>query len=183
MATKVAMMQINSEFSGQWYLPYASGLLESYAKKHLPYPERYEFATPIFRREKVADIVGKLKESDLLGTTLYSWNEQLSLQSIEKLKREKPSILAVCGGPQVPRAERPWEIEAFHRKYPFIDLLVHGAGEKPFLEILKSGLGGNWETLPSVSFVKSGGEFVKTAQAADLKDLDETPDPFLTGVF
>lgn len=183
MPTKVAMMQINNEFSGQWYFPYASGLLESYAKKHLPNPENFEFFLPIFRREKVADIVSRLKSADILGTTLYSWNERLSMKAIEQLKREKPSILVVCGGPQVPRAERPWEIEAFHRKYPFIDLLVHGAGERPFLEILKNGLEKDWHALPSVSFINEDGEFVQTNQSDDIKDLAEVPDPFLTGVF
>lgn len=37
---KVALVQINNSFSGQNYLPYAAGLLQSYTQKYAKKPER-----------------------------------------------------------------------------------------------------------------------------------------------
>lgn len=183
MAIKVGMMQVNTEFSGQWYFPYAAGLLESFGKRHLSDPQSYEFLTPVFRRESIANIVERFKRADIVGATLYSWNEQFTMKSLQTLKHKRPSILIICGGPQVPRADRPWEVEAFHRKYPFVDILVHGAGEGPFLEILKAGLNGARETIPSVSFRNSSDMIIQTKPGKDFDDLSEVPDPYLTGVF
>ncbi len=182
MPTRVGLVQINEEFSGQWYFPYAAGLLEAYARRHLPNPDGYEFLPTIFRRERVAEAVARLKSADIVGFTLYSWNEQLSMRIVERLKRERPSTLIVCGGPQVPRYDRPWEVEEFHQRYPSVDLVVHGAGEVPFLEILQHGLSG-WDSLVSVSYRVSDGTILRASPATPFTDLSMVPDPYLAGVF
>src|SRR4029453_12567729 len=143
----------------------SAGILQAYAQRHLRNPEQYEFLLPVFRRDRVADAVWHLKSADIAAFSVYSWNERLSMAMAEALKRERPSTLIVCGGPQGPRPARPWEIEAFHRRYPFIDLAVHGAGEKAFVEILERGGDGNWETLPSVSFLTARGGLVQTERS------------------
>ena len=48
--TRVGWIQIGESFGSQFYLPYAVGLLESYARGHLHHPDRYAFLTPIYRR-------------------------------------------------------------------------------------------------------------------------------------
>ncbi len=180
---RVGCVQINAEFSGQCYLPYSAGILQAYARRHLRNPEAYEFLLPVFRRDKVADAVAHLDSADIVGFSVYSWNERLSMAMAEALKRKRPSTLIVCGGPQVPRHDRPWEIEAFHRRYPFIDLAVHGAGEQAFVEILERGRDGRWETLPSVSFLNERDALVQTARSPALKDLTGVPEPYLEGIF
>lgn len=180
---KVGLVQINTEFSGQWYFPYAAGLLEAFAKRHLPNPEDYKFLPPVFRHGRVADTVAQVGSPDVLAMSLYSWNERLSMGVAEAIKRKRPSTLVVCGGVQVPRYDRPWEVEEFHQKYPFIDLVVHGEGERPFLEILQHGCDGDWEILPSVSFRDRHGRIVRTTRCEDFKDLSEVPDPYTAGVF
>ena len=180
---RVGCVQINAEFSGQCYLPYSAGILQAYARRHLPRPEQYDFLLPVFRRDKVSDAVAHLESADIVGFSLYSWNERLSMAMAEALKRAHPSTLIVCGGPQVPRHDRPWEIDAFHRRYPFIDLAVHGAGERAFAEILAHGLDGKWDSLPSVSFLDGRGTLVQTQRAPGFKDLTEVPEPYLEGIF
>lgn len=182
MSTCVGLAQINTEFSGQWYFPYAAGLLQAFAQRHLPDPARYEFLPYVFRHGRAADAVAQLKSADIVALTLYSWNERLSMQIAATLKRERPSTLIVCGGVQVPRQNRPWEVEAFHRKYPFVDLAIHGEGEQPFLEILERGRDGTWDTLPSASFLDHG-QLVQTKPCEEFKDLSGVPDPYLAGVF
>jgi radical SAM superfamily enzyme YgiQ (UPF0313 family) len=180
---RVGCVQINTEFSGQCYLPYSVGILQTYAQRHLPDPQKYEFLLPVFRRDRVADAVEHLKSADIAGFSLYSWNERLTMAIAERLKRLRPSTLIVCGGPQVPRSDRPWEVQAFHERYPFVDLAVHGAGEHAFVEILKSGRDGKWESLPSVSFLDGRGKVVQTEWSPAFKDLSEVPEPYLEGVF
>ena len=180
---RVGCVQINAEFSGQCYLPYSAGILQAYARRHLRSPQVYQFLLPVFRRDKVADAVAHLDSADIVGFSVYSWNERLSMAMAEALKRKRPSTLIVCGGPQVPRHDWPWEIEAFHRRYPFIDLAVHGAGEQAFVEILERGRDGRWETLPSVSFLNERDVLVQTARSPALKDLTEVPEPDLEGIF
>jgi tRNA A37 methylthiotransferase MiaB len=180
---RVGCVQINAEFSGQCYLPYSAGILQAYAQRHLARPEQYQFLLPVFRRDKVADAVAHLGGADIVAFSLYSWNERLSMAMAEAVKRTHPSTLVVCGGPQVPRHDRPWEIEEFHRKYPSIDLAVHGPGERAFVRILEQGLDGRWETLPSVSFLDGRGTLVQTERDPGFKDLTEVPEPYLEGIF
>jgi radical SAM superfamily enzyme YgiQ (UPF0313 family) len=180
---RVGCVQINAEFSGQCYLPYSAGILQAFAQRHLTNPKQYEFLLPVFRRDRVADAVHHLRTADVVGFSVYSWNERLSMAMAEALKRTRPSTLVVCGGPQVPRHDRPWEIAEFHRRYPFIDLAVHGAGERSFVEILERGRSGQWETIPSVSFLDSRGVLVQTPRDPGFKDLTEVPEPYLEGIF
>ena len=115
--------------------------------------------------------------------SVYSWNVRLSLAIAEALKRQRPEVAIVLGGPQVPRRDRPWEIEAFLREHPFVDLLVHGAGEEAFVEILQTPRGHGWDHLRSVSFMSARGHVVTTPARPGLKDLNSIPSPYVSGVF
>lgn len=178
---RVGLIQINTQFSGQCYLPYSVGILQAYVQRHLPEPPH--FLMPVFRREPLADIVDRMKGADLTAISLYSWNERLSMAVASALKRQRPSMLIVCGGPQVPRADRPWEVREFHNAHPYVDLVVHGPGEGPFLRIVQHAHAGRWDTLPSVSFIDDSGRLVQTPLSPGFKDLSEVPEPYLPGVF
>ncbi len=178
----IGLVQINSGFSGQHYFPYSVGVLQAYAGAHLATPDAYEFLLPLYRRLPVADAARALRAADMVFFSLYSWNVRLSLAIADAVKRERPEVTIVVGGPQVPRRDRPWEISAFLRDHPFVDLAVHGAGEETFVEILESSSREDWDRLSSVSFVAN--ELVKTAPARPaLKELDAIPSPYVAGVF
>lgn len=205
MKTKhiIGLVQINSGFSGQHYFPYSVGILQAYAEKNLPEMERFEFLPPIYRRIKVAEAVKQLEFADIVAFSVYVWNVNLSLAIAAELKRLKPETLVVFGGPQVPRHDRPWELEAFFRNHPFIDLAVHGAGEKPFAAILEHGISGNWSKIPSLTFSVRNPlfnsseinslnihplpgfeeKFHQTELAPSFKELTEIPSPYLSGTF
>ena len=80
-------------------------------------------------------------------------------------KFRNPSLQVVLGGPQVPD-----NTQGFFELYPFVDVLVHGEGEKALLEVLQKELYPGVETrytnLPSQR----------------LSNLDELPSPYLSGV-
>ena len=50
----VGLVQINNSFSGQCYLPYAVGLLQSHLEANLVDHGRYRFLLPVFVRRPVA---------------------------------------------------------------------------------------------------------------------------------
>jgi hypothetical protein len=114
---KVGLVQINNSFSGQSYLPYSVALLESYVRRHAKDPASFEFMLPIFNRLKVDAAVEHLSEADVVGISLYVWNEKLSLEIARRLKARKPDIVIIVGGPQMPDRSEPFLREhTFHRR-------------------------------------------------------------------
>ena len=75
----------------------------------------------------VKDAINIYFKADIVGFSLYSWNEQISLLIAKKLKAINKNIKIIFGGPQVPN-----NAEEFLRNYKFIDYVVHGEGEKVF---------------------------------------------------
>jgi len=95
----IGLVQINNAFSGQNYLPYSTGVLQAYVEGHAPDPARYRFLVPVFKRERVEAAVEHLMEADIVGLSLYVWNEKLSLAIAKRLKERKPEIIVLVGGP------------------------------------------------------------------------------------
>lgn len=160
------------------YLPYSVGLLQAYAQKYSPRPERYEFLLPIYRPLPVAEAVEQLRGAHLVGFSVYIWNIRLSLAIARTLKQLQPETVIIFGGPQVP--DHP---EEFLRENPFIDLVCHGEGEQVFLSILENLPARSWELTPSISYLREDGAFVSQPRITRLKDLSVIPSPYLEGVF
>ncbi|HUA66947.1 MAG TPA: cobalamin-dependent protein [Candidatus Saccharimonadales bacterium] len=175
---KIGLVQINNSFSGQSYLPYSVALLQSYISRHHPAPQTVQFLLPIFSRMNVDVAVDKLSEADLVFFSSYVWNICISSEIARRLRERHPRIGIVFGGPQVPdRAEQ------FLREHPFIDLVVHGEGEKVALEIVQAWKDKDWNRLAGVSFLTADGQFHHKLKGERIKDINVVPSPFLTGIF
>lgn len=175
---KIGLVQINNSFSGQSYLPYAVGLLQTYAQSQHPAPETLEFLLPIFHRVRVEDAVEHLINADLVLFSTYVWNIRISSEIAKRLKARKPNIGIVFGGPQVPdRAEK------FMRDHPFVDLAVHGEGERVTLDLLMHWKDRDWSKLSGVSYLAADGKYVNSPKGERIKDINIVPSPFLAGVF
>src|SRR5688572_27753385 len=98
----VGLVQINNSFSGQNYLPYSVGLLQTYVQQKAVEPARYRFLPPLYKRVRIADAVASLLGADLVGFSTYVWNGRISLEIARRLKVAKPGIVIVFGGPHVP---------------------------------------------------------------------------------
>lgn len=175
---KVGLVQINNSFSGQNYLPYTSACLRSYVEVNAFNPGRYIFLPFIYKRMAISHIVENLKEADIVGFSTSVWNANISLEVARRLKKLKPNIIIIFGGPQVP--DKP---EVFLRKYTFIDVVAHNEGEKIFLEILEHFPECEWINIRGVSYIDKDLTFVKTAPVQRMKDLEQLPSPFLNGIF
>lgn len=178
MPIKVGLVQINNSFSDACYLPYSVGCLQAYAKHHAKTPEYFDFIDHIYQRIPVDKAVEALENADIVGFSLYVWNQELSLAIARKLKRRNPNTLIVLGGPQVPDHS-----ESFLRANPFVDLACHGEGERIFLDILENYQSKDFSHIKSISYLDKGGGFVKCPQIKRLADLTESPSPYLKGLF
>ena len=163
-------------------LPYSTGLLQSYARRHAKHADRLRFVPPIYKRVAVAEGVTQLEDVDVAGFSLYVWNANLSLTIARELKQRRPETLVVVGGPQVPD-----RAEAFLRAHPYVDIACHGEGEALFTRLLdrvaegatKDDLAG----LSGTSVLADGDRFVHAAPAARIADLAQIPSPYLEGAF
>lgn len=122
--------------------------------------------------------VERLAGADLVFFSTYVWNICISAEIARRLRERHPDIGIVFGGPQVPdRAEK------FLRGYPFVDLAVHGEGEKVALDIVQAWNDKDWSKLAGVSFLTADGQFHHQPKGERIKDINTVPSPFLTGVF
>ena len=174
----VGLVQINNSFSGQNYLPYAAGLLQTYVQTHAKHPGRYTFRLPIYSRIPVKLAVEQLLGADVIGFSTYVWNVRISLEIARQVKQARPETLIVFGGPQVPDRG-----EQFLRANPFVDLAVHGEGEPIFLGILENFPSRTWDGVPSISYLRGDGTFVHNLRAERLKDISVIPSPYLGKAF
>lgn len=184
--TKVGLVQINTSFSGQNYFPYSVGIIQSYAQKHCKSIDKFEFTDIIYKRVSVKTAVEKLKNCDIVGFSLYVWNEKISLKIAKELKSINPNCLIVAGGPQVPD-----KVEDWLKLNEFVDVVVHGEGEHVFtliLENFSSKLDNihwkflDWSNIPGISYFYNN-QFFTNPKKGRFKTLDEIPSPYLENVF
>jgi hypothetical protein len=125
---RVRLAQISQCVGDSYYLPYSVGLLQAYIQGHASDPTRYLFEPPIYQRLSLQEGLTAFGAADVVGLSLYVWNELRSLAIAQALKAQHPEQWIVVGGPQVPD-----QAEAFLRAHPYVDVCVHGPGEIPFL--------------------------------------------------
>jgi len=146
--TKVGLVQINNSFSGQNYLPLSVGMLQAYAENNLSNPDEFEWLMPIYKRLPVKKAVNHLKPADIVFFSVYVWNFQLSLAIAKAL-----NCRVIFGGPHV--------TEDLPKKYPFIDEICKGEGERASVAILDNN------PLPQ----------------GRIHEMNALPSPYLQGVF
>jgi radical SAM superfamily enzyme YgiQ (UPF0313 family) len=174
----VGLVQINNSFSGQCYLPYAVGLLQSHLEANLVDKNRFRFLLPVFVRRPVGQIVDQLQNADVVLFSVYVWNLQLSLAVAKRLKASNPNTWIIFGGPQIPVAAA-----SFLAEHPFVDVAVCGEGEPPVLRLMEGRDTGEWRTTPGIAYRDHQGRFIENPKGPRLADLNIVPSPYLTGVF
>lgn len=97
---------------------------------------------------------------DALFFTLYLWNRDRSLFLARSVKRNRPEILTVMGGPEVTEEQSLFD-------FPGADILCVGEGEEFFARFLED---------PAVR--KAG----RMHMAPEIEDLSRVPNPYLTGL-
>ena len=170
--------QVGPKEFNAYYLPYSTGILWSYASQFETVADNYYLGDFIWRRDPIEEVVELLKDSDVVGFSIYIWNRNYSKVLGRKLKEANPNILIVVGGPE-PAITDP---ELFV-KHPYIDICVKLEGEKAFKAILEQRAGDeDYKSIPGL-LLNINNEVFNTGEPNRINDLDEIPSPYLTGVF
>jgi radical SAM superfamily enzyme YgiQ (UPF0313 family) len=129
---KVYFNEFNVPMDKTVYLPYVSGLLQAYAQSFPKLKEVYQFMPFLFIRDTPDKIVARYDDPFLAVFSVCIWNYELSLSIACKVKKKFPKCKIVFGGCHVNESTK---------EYPFVDTIIKGEGEKPFVELLGGYLG------------------------------------------
>jgi putative methyltransferase len=159
------------------FVPYAYGLLRSYAEQDAGIAASYRWHAPITDPAPVAEVVSAVVDPDLLCLSCYVWNHNQQLAIARQVKARYPECLVVCGGPHIP--EHP---DGFFERFPWVDILVHGEGEIPFAGLLRALCDGSPDLgqLTGISFIRQG-QRVTTPGGPRLGKHLPVPSPYLNG--
>ena len=171
---RIGLVQVNNNFSEQYYFPYSVGLLQSYLMAHSKYSKHLTFDIPIYARDNVESIVGKVMNNDVLLLSLYVWNERISLKIAEQVKLDNPKIKIIVGGPHVPNRSTD-----FLKQYPFIDIACHGEGERTICELVDSDFSLD---IKGISYLRHG-NWYQNIRSTRIENLNVIPSPYLSGMF
>lgn len=172
---KMYFVQPNTLLGNSVYYPYAVGVLASYALGFEDVAESYELSGIIFKEDPVESAAGVITEPFLVGFSNYFWNYKYNLELAAEIKNRYPQCTVIFGGHQIARNT------GYLEKYPFIDILIFGEGEIPFLRILRALNGdGNLSGIPNTAF-RNNGEIIKNPDRCE--GADNYPSPYTTGVF
>ena len=98
----VSSSQFNYLYGDQIHFPYSIGRLVTYAKTNLEINSTFNFLPTYIFRDELENYVLKCKNSDILLSSCYVWNWEITLELAKKVKQVNPNCLIIFGGPQVP---------------------------------------------------------------------------------
>ena len=156
-------------------LPYGIGALASYAWAFPDIDDAFDLTGIFVLRENTDDVLSRIEDPFLVGFSCYMWNMEYNKVLAKKIKERFPSCTVLFGGPQIPDDDSVLEAN------PFVDVLIHGEGEVPFLALLRALRDGvTLETINSLSF--RGEKGLVTTPLVTAKEFD-FPSPFQSGFF
>lgn len=172
----IYLVQVGFAFERSLYLPYAVGAIAAYAWQDEFVKNEYELKELLYKRESLETVVSRLCEPYLVAFSCCVWNYEYNKAFARKLKDKYPRCLVVFGGHNVP------EGSSVLSEVPVVDILIHGEGEEPFSDLLKTLPSGSLEKVPNLSFRNGAGDTVETEKVV-YEDIKEYPSPYLTGFF
>lgn len=159
------------------YFPYAIGLLVAAAKNRADVAPYYTFKKPLYRKDDIEKTAASLEEPAVVAFSSYIWNYQYNLTLAALVKEKYPDCLIIFGGHNVNNDS----CEQLN-EFPFVDILIHGEGEKAFSDVLACfASGGDFAAVDNISYRDENGIATKTNVSFD-NELD-FPSPYLEGVF
>lgn len=155
-------------------LPYSAAKVWAYAESQNTVT-RSQLGKLIFFKDDPKKIVDSLDNPAVFGLSCYVWNSAYS-DTVARLVKEKyPDCLIIYGGPSTPDDvyKRDWD-----KEHDYVDICVHQEGEITFNEIMK---GTPLDQIVGISYKKEG-KWVSTGKSVRIKNLDNSPSPYLMGL-
>ncbi len=109
---------------------------------------------------------------DAVCFSCYIWNIEKTIQLASDLKKARPEVRILFGGPEV-----SYDCGAFMRKHPFVDFLLAGEGERAFAMWCQAFSGAlAYERVPGLTW--RGGDTVLENPLAAPIPLERIPFPY-----
>ncbi|MGN0444384.1 MAG: radical SAM protein [Acutalibacteraceae bacterium] len=173
----IYLAQPNNNLSQEVYLPYAAGTIAAYAFQNDKIKENYRLGEIIFLKLPVDEVVKNLENPFFVGFSSYMWNIEYNLALAERIKSTYPECIIAFGGPQIP------DDTTYLEKYPFIDILMHGEGERTFLSLLLVLLEkGDLSSIKNISFRSEDRRVIHTEKEI-FRNIVDYPSPYSMGIF
>lgn len=178
-STKVVLTELSLYDNA---MPLVNGYLEAYARKDEGLASSHSFVSLSRRAKTPPDrLIAELEaqDADVYGFSCYVWNMGTIRLLAQHLAREKPSARIMLGGHQVANQATQYLLPEQDNMY-----VCNGEGERTFSDFLRAGQDGPaaMHDVRGISFYEDG-KLVTTPPQDKLRDLNEIPSPFLTGVF
>lgn len=159
-----------------YYLPYSAGVLAAAALANPLVTEKFQLDSIIWKRENIEQTAQLLAQNDLVGFSCYVWNYQYQLKLSQRLRELNAKCKIVFGGPEVAHTD-----PNIFFKIPWVDALVVNEGEQVFSELLLSDQD-SWTNIQGL-VVNQDQQALITGQSERIRNLDQLPSPYLTGIF
>ncbi|WP_338781315.1 radical SAM protein [Metabacillus sp. FJAT-52054] len=143
--------------------------LKAYAQPEYE-PELAEYTI----KDPSINIVSDLfkRNPDVIGFSCYIWNIEETIKVINMLKKIKPELVIVLGGPEV-----TYDVLDWMERIPQADYIVIGEGEQTFKQLLQAiDQGLPMKTVNGIAYREDGK--VRIQPQANKLDLKELPSPF-----
>lgn len=120
------------------------------------------------------NIVGDLysKKPDVIGFSCYIWNIEETMKVVAMLKKIKPELVIILGGPEV-----TYDVHDWLDQIPGADFIVIGEGEVTFKDLLSEIEGEqNFKKVSGIAYRQDGKKVIQPQNGkVDLKSL---PSPY-----
>jgi anaerobic magnesium-protoporphyrin IX monomethyl ester cyclase len=124
-------------------------------------------------KDPVMNIVSDLflKKPDVVGFSCYIWNIEETITVIGMLKKIRPELKIVLGGPEV-----SYDTDYWMERIPEVDFIVVGEGEETFDHLLQEIQGdGKYHLVFGTAYRKNGQSIINPPRAK--LDLNQIPSP------
>ncbi len=171
----VYMFQPNYIYGNQAHIPYAIGTLAAYAWHEPEIKENYCLKKLHFLRDDIDKTVAEMENPFIAAFSAYIWNFTYNITMAKAIKKAYPDCVIVFGGHQIAPDNSTLT------DYDFIDIVIQGEGEEPFLRLLRSYISlDRIEDIPNIAYRKNGELIIAKREYYNYCDY---PSPYLEGTF
>ena len=173
----IYFVQAGNLYGVNAHLPYGAGCVAANAWSNPVIRAQYRLGHFTILRTPVPQAVDSFENPYMVAFSNYVWNFEYHKALAIAVKERYPGCLILFGGHQVLNDE-----SRQLQEYPFVDFLIHRAGEIPFEQLLLTLLQGrNLANVPSISYRDAEGQILRTKEAPN--PGCDFPSPYLTGIF
>ncbi|MCL2194866.1 MAG: radical SAM protein [Oscillospiraceae bacterium] len=173
----IYFVQAGNLYGSNAYLPYAAGCVAANAFCNPKIRAHYHLGHFTFLRTPIEEVVNSYDNPFLVAFSCYLWNFEYHKTLAQAIKTRWPQCYILFGGHNVLN-----ESSQQLNDYPYIDFLLHRAGEIPFEQLLLTlHTSGNLNEVPSLSFRNAQGQPQRTQDAPCTRC--DFPSPYLNGFF